>query len=510
MFLVSLETIQERPFEEFNMQTAEAKYFWKQDRWNAGLSEDSRIGGVSRFSIGCDISSDSGMLKVARKPVRHDGNQINQEIDWIEQNPDSGIVYYYGKNKIFQEENGVTTLARELTADSPNGQGLRDFDGKLYYRTATQLGYYDYSTGEWKDDFQVGLNPTLLWGPMAGVKNVLCVGHGRNIGTVDDVGFWTPNRLTLPPGYNARSIFRAGSFAIILATRGTRITDSEEGLAFLWDTTSDTYNDYLPLDGNPHAGIANKNEIVIVTGQLPIVQKTSGGISDFVKSIPRVEDGDTAEVYPGAIDFWRNMVHFGISTGTSEEVIRAIYTWGAKKALFDPALNAEFPTPVYDASNDPGDLMGSGIQITACKKIGTTFRFAYKAGDQYGIAQIDTTQYQKEAIWRSLAFDRQSPFVKVADREMVELVNKLKTGESVTAKISPEPYEDPDFEDTDTLVAKTETTVGAKLLELPLSVSANPIRSRDLHTEFRLTGTGTTRPAIKRAWIDTIEEQDQL
>lgn len=490
----------------------ESKYFWKQDRWNGGLSEDSRIAawaGGFRFGIGCDIRTDSGLLKVAKKPVLHNNIEVG-EIDWFEIDPVTRAVYMYGQNKIYKEQDGNTTVLRTLTADSPNGQGLRDFDGFLYYRTATNLGRLNYETGEFDDDWQQGLSSCVHWSPMEVVKNVLLVGHGRYIGTVDDVGFWTPQRLVLPPDYNVRDIFRAGSFAVILATKGTNITDSEDGLMFLWDTTSQNYNDYIPLDGNPHAGIAHKNKIVVFAGQQTTIQESLGGMTEIVQSIPNIEDGDTAEIYPGAVDIWRNMVHFGISDGTSETVIRALYNWGAKNSKFPSVLNAEFPTSVFDASGLSADLYGTGIKITACKKIGTTLRFAFKSGNTYGICQIDTTQYQNQAVWRSLAFDRESPYIKTPDKLLTELAGSLAINESVIVKISPDPYGDPAFSNTDDVNTITEDDLGSKVIELPIVTSSKPIRSRDMHVELRLKGTGATRPSVKRTWVEILEDSDQL
>lgn len=249
---------------------------------------------------------------------------------------------------------------------------------------------------------------------------------------------------------------------------------------------------------------------MIIAGQQPTIQESLGGQTQIIQGIPRIEDGKTAEVYPGAIDVWRNMMHFGISGGTSEEVIRAVYNFGAKKSGLMDSLNPEFPTSVFDASHLMTDLLGSGIQITACKRIGTTFRFACAQNGSYWVDQVDMTQYQYQAIHRSLAFDRQSPYPKAPVKLLQELKGSLRTGESVRVTMSPDPYEDPDFEDTDATVSLTENEVGVKLVELPFTAAANEVKSRDLHVETRLIGTGSTRPSVKRRWVEVEEDQDQL
>lgn len=478
------------------------KFFWKQDKfW--GLSDDSRSGnpGSFRYGIGADVRGDTGRLQVAKKPVRDDGEIIDKEVHWIEENPQNGDCYLYAEDTIYRESSGVYTAAHVLSTDSPNGQGLREFDGNLYYRTATKLGKYDYVT--WNDSFQTGLESCIDWSMMCRFLNMMLVGHGRYVATLDDIGTWTVHRLTLPPGYNVRSIFRSGSYAVILATRGTNIATSEEGYMFLWDGTSETYNDSTPLTGNPHAGISYRNKIMLIAGGEAQIQESLGGIADPIINIPDVSIGQTVEVYPGAIDTWRNLVHFGLAGGDADQVVRAVYTYGKKKNSVPDALNAEYP-----ASH--GGFIGTGYGITAIKKIGSTIRFAWKNGSTYGVDEVDINQYQSQAVIRTLAFDGNSPYEKVGFKLMIELAGKLKTGESITGKMSTEPYDDPTFTDPDSTASNTLTTVGEKKFELPLTVNDVPMRSQDLHAEIALAGTGSTRPAVKRMWVELDEESDQL
>lgn len=494
----------------------EKHYFLKEDRWNGGMSEDSRIGdpGSFRWGIGNEIRRDTGYIGVAKKPINiTPNNEVTDPIYWIEEDPDSGEVYYYGGRNIYKEVDGHTSVVHVVTEDGANAQGLQYFNRAIFYRSPTKLGRYDLETNSWDDSWQTGLSTTRKWGPMCNVKNVLLVGHGRYIGTVDDVNFWIPQALTLPPGYFVRSIFRAGSYAVILATFGEDIEASDKGMMFLWDTTSDVYNDFIPIEGNPQAGIAHKNKITIIAGMQPTIQQSLGGQTEIVQGIPHIEDGKTVEIYPGAIDIWRNMVHFGISAGTSETVIRAIYNYGSKNSRLLDSLNPEFPTSQFDESGDMADLLGSNVKITACKRIGTTFRFAVEQDGEYWVDEIDLEQYQSQSIRRSLAFDRRSPYEKSISKMLIELKGQLQTGESVTVKISPDPYGDDDFSDTTSVVSLTETYDAdeiKKTIELPLTAQTNEIRSRDIHYEIRLMGTGSTRPSMKRIWGQIMEDQDQL
>lgn len=480
------------------------KYYWKQDRHGGGEAEDARIDGEGayRYVVGADIRRDSGVLYVAKKPVAEDISAITVDapIKWFEINPSNNDVYMYGGTKIFKESGGTYSLARTLSSGTPNGEGLQHFNGKLYYRWDDKLGHFDYAS-TWTDSWQTGLE-VVDFSPMCRFKNYLLVGHGRYVGVVDDLGTWDADRIVLPPNYVVRSIFRAGSLAVILADYGSSIFNSEEGMAFLWDGTSQQYNAFFPIDGNPHAGIYHHNKIIIIAGQQPDIIESLGGIGQVVKSIPNVGDGKTAEVWPGAIDIWQKMIHFGISDGTSTTVLRVVRNWGARNARFPDVLNPEFPVTT-------GTLTGTSLQITALKRIGTTIRYAFKEGSTYYIAEVDTTQYQSVARVRTLAFDNASPFEKLAFKLNVELAGALKTDESVVIKINGDPYDDPTFGGSDT-ITRTESTVGKTLCTFPFTADAQEVRSRDIHLEVALNGPGTTAPAMKRFWVELEDQEDTL
>lgn len=481
-----------------------SKYFWKIDRWEGGLSDDSRIGkpGSFRYGHNLDYRSDSGLLQVNQKPElispTEGSHAVNVEIKWIDVHPTNGEIYYYGTNKIFKEAtNGTITLVHEPTGA---GQGMADFNGHLYYARDTVIGRFNY-TATWTDSFQTGL-VSAPWMPMCRFKNLLLVGHGRYIATFDDIGTFTLQALRLPPGMVARSIFRAGSYAVILATRNSDVAASDEGYMFLWNGISPQYNELVPINGIPHAGISLNNKLVMIANNQPIIMESYGGPAETMENVALFSPGQIGEIYPGAIDIWRNMVWFGMA-GSSSECIKGVYSYGAKNRYFLDTLNADF-IPSH------GVVSGANVRITALKRIGNTIRFAWKNGDSYGIDKVNVTGYAPEAVYRSLAFDNTSPHQKTPVKLVAEIAGKLRADESLTAKISPHPYTDPAFADSASIATATLTTVGEDRLELPLNTLDNQIRSRDLHLELRLAGTGATRPAVKRVWVEVDEDPDIL
>lgn len=492
------------------MADGNKSYLWKIDRFNGGESEDSRIGppGSARTLIGFDIHADSGKLVLASKPVKHSSTTITKLTKWIEYVTSNGKTYAYGEDTIYEEDSDTYTAVRTVAAGTPNGQGLCDFDGYLYYRTGTTLGRFDYSA-TWNDSWQTGLQSMTDFAPLMAFKNLMLVANGRYVGTVDDVGTWEATRLTFPPGYTVRSFSKAGSYAVIMLMKGTSITDSDEGYMALWDGNSVTYNEIIPVNGNPHAAIGKNNKIYIISGTQPVIQQSLGGPAEDLFRIPDVGKGKTAEVYPGAIDIWDKKIYYGISAGTSTTVIRAVRSWGAKNAAFPEVSNPEFVTSQADISAGTG-YTGTTVQITAVKRVGTTLRFAWKNGSDYGIDEVDTTQKQAYGLYRSLAFDRESPYEKVCSHAIIELINPIATDESVRFRVGTDPYGDESFSDSTKYVGKTESTADTKLIRLPMMSESVQVRSRDLHLEMLIGGTAATKPEIKRLWTMFEEADDTL
>lgn len=480
------------------------KYYWKTDRWNGGESDDSRIGlrGGFRKGSNLNIHSDTGLLKVNFKAVKDSDTNIDQPVYWIDRRASNGDVFHLGTSKIFKETGGTYSTVHTLSGDNPLGQGMQEFNNRMYYATDTQLGRTstDYST--FTDNFQTGLTAS-RWKPMHRYKNMLLIGHGRYVATIDDIDTWDIDRLKLPPGYFVRSITTTGGYAVIVATRGESISSSEEGLMVFWNGTSTTYDDYIPLDGNPHAVIAHKNTLYPIIGLQPTIQQSQGGSAESLITIPAVGDAKTAEVYPGAVALWQGRVFFGIGGGTSTTVYRGIYSFGSKNVYTDKVL-----CPEISASH--GTDRGTDVAITAVCKIGTTLRFAWTNGLTYGVDEVDLTQYAASATYFSLAYDRESPHQKLVIRGKVEFAGALASGESVTLSISPDPYGDADFATSTDIATKTESTVGAKELELPVENTGKDLKSRDLHYKLTLSGSGSTRPEVKRVWFEFDELDDQL
>lgn len=476
-------------------------YLWGVSGWQGGLAEDDWIGlaGAFRYGTGLDIRNNTGLLSIASKVVNDSGTNVNKLISWIEPalSQANGDEYYYGQDTIYKRTSaGVWSTAHTLSSDSPNGQGMAEFAGALYYRTATKLGRFDYST--WNDSFQTGLTSSAKWGPVCAFKNYLMVGHGNYVATLDQVGVWTLQRLILPPGYNVRHIFVAGSVSCILATRGLNISDSNSGMMFTWRGASPNYDDYIPLHGNPHTGIAYNNSIYIISGKDPIFEITQGGQSTALQGIAGTGLGNTAEVYPGAMAIDRNLIHFGLSDGTSPTIWRGCYTFGARNAKFPTALNPELPIST-------GHIAGTSVQITAVKQIGTSFRIAWKdtgATQQYGVDTVNPTQYQTSATYDSLFFDHGDPFLKIPKRLMVQLAKPLNTGESVMVKISGNTYSDTNFTDATSIMTATINTAGQVWADIPVeSQTTGFIQSRDLKMRIILNGPGTSTPVLKRVMV---------
>lgn len=520
------------------------KFLWLIDQWNGGLSDSPRKGLPGAFrggSKGLDYSSEPGILKAAQGVTKKSGSTITDLISWIEYDEANGNVYYYGEENIYKEEGtgfGTTwTSEHNISADTPNGQGLKLFNGYLYYRSATRLGRYDLDA-TWDDDWQTGLTDCTDWSPLHTFTNLLLCGHGRYIATVDDLGTYTAEALTLPPNMHVRHIFDNGTYAVILANPSDDIPYTlGHSYAFLWDGVSDQYNEVIRISGGIHGGFAIDNKMYFIVGQNISIQESYGGPARTISRLPNTRADDELEVFPGSLENWQGTLIFGlyaraISSSVGGNVINAgVYRFGSRGVYEPNTLNCEIPgSPWNDAGSGGWDAIDGSTerQITAIKQVGNQLRIAWRSKvggtTTFGVDYLDEDNFLERAEYFSLIYDRESPYPKHPSRLVVELAEELSGTESIEVGLSPDPWSqvgfnmsnsEPhyrSFDDSD-----DDYTSGSTRLDFPLNLASpdktdNPWRSHEMWLKLTLlpdTNTNVT-PKVKRVWVEYTEDADQL
>lgn len=350
------------------------KYF------NGGIADSEKEGVKGAFSIAqnLDIVTEPASFTLNKRTTKDSGSTVVGLIKWfISGSPHNTNLYSVDDGgRIYQRTSGGTwSLLR--TVASCSGQGLEVFSNYLYYTQNTQVGRYGLLDGTptFTDNWQTGLTDTSATGkkfaPIKAFANGLAVGHGNKLAWWDG-SVWTLNRITLPTGFNIRSMEVIDEYLVISAWKGDSIITSEQGMAFFWNGTSITYDFPIPIpDGGIMAVINSRNRLLSLVNTDGTIYLNYQPFQKLIK-VPFLPNSKYLEVYPGAITNWRGSTFIGVAANTdSTDIVQGVYQWGAKSDKYSEVLNL-----AYTPSHGKNQL--TSIHIGALKGLGNVMYISWQ------------------------------------------------------------------------------------------------------------------------------------
>lgn len=466
-----------------------------------GIAISKKIGqdGSFRFGRHLDITTDPNDLTLQVTGTKDSASVVDGLVKWIvDATPFNTKRYAYDDAGAIYEIDGDTWTKLQTTANS-SGQGLEVHNDYLYYTQDTQIGRYGPLSGTpaFTDAWQTGLNDTSgsSFAPLQVLNDRLVVGHGNYVG-IWDGAVWDADQLILAAEVNVRALTLADNYVIIGAWRGTAVTDSEDGYVYSYDGLSDTFNEIFPTNGGVNAFQFYRNKLFSIHGRQGFMYADSAPFNK-IHQIPGATRQQFVEVYPGAMSTWGELIVFGISDSNSS-VVRGIYTYGSKSALFPEALNYAFTVSTGNSST---------VQIGAVKGIGNDLYISWKDGSSYGVDKIDeNSSFATSGTYESLVIDGAEYGTGPGESKRMEavVVNHLPlvSGESIAIDYKLERSGSWSSETANSTVGSTET-------KLYLDSSSQEFKEFEFRTT--LTGDGTSTPTVtqqKPRYNDHREEDD--
>lgn len=226
--------------------------------------------------------------------------------------------------------------------------------------------------------------------PIIPFLNMLVVGNERYLATWDGA-FYDPNAIALPVGWRVRCFAFWREYLAIGVWRGSNITDYDNGRIYFWDGIAPTFNFFIDVpEGQINAMSGRDTDLYMIAGyrgnlmvfQGAYFQNNGGAKSNKIKRLPKLAREDTLEVLPGAMNFWRQLLHIGaggsISSSTFEQ---GVYSWGS--------LNQKYPdTLSYDYIPSTGNT-GSMVKIGMVFPAGLDLIVGWQDGIAYGADVIN-------------------------------------------------------------------------------------------------------------------------
>lgn len=337
----------------------------------------------------------------------------------------------------------------------------------------------NFSTAGYRTHFQILDNNA--YHPMLEYSNLLLIGNGNKVATIDDTELYDPEALTLPVGETIVKFETIGDYVSIITRRGSNIADYGSSRIYYWDGRSPFINAFVDVDGQVNTVKNDSNKLLIVHGTQVRLSYYTGAITPM-RRLKYLQNTLTAEVLPNAIDVYEGILLFGVSNVSNSAVPAGVYSYGRKDKDYPIALN-------YDNKISTGNN-GTTVTIGLIKALSAGKLFvSWKDGSNYGVDIIDSIDVSSGYI-TSLKFTDQAPNIeKLAVSASVSCA-ALTDGQSIVVE-----YRTERSNGWKTLF--TVNTVGAAYMSNPFSQADNP---RFYEIEFKVTlnkGTAADAPTLK-------------
>lgn len=479
---------------------ATRSYYWAIEKATGGFSDGSRSGLRDSYRLGkfIDFKTDPDQMGVLYKTQNDSSSTFSALPLWCELA--SGRVFIYDRDGNLYERVAANTYTLLRAVSSSSGNGLAFYNSRLYYARDAALGYYDMAS-TFSDSYQT-LNSN-TYHPLKTFINLLCVGNGRYLATLDDATVWTSNRLSFTPEETVRCIEVWGSYLAIGTQYGSSYSSVPRGNIYLWDGTSQNPNEIVPFTGAIHAMANDNGNLLAIVGPQADLYAYNGGRPVKITEMPLIGT-DNVEVLPGAFGAWKNQVRFGTSAGTSNNVLKGIYTYGSANDTYPKVLS-------FDYAPSNGVDSGAAVNIGMFKQLSATQALmSWEYNGTYTVDRITSEAYATEATYESIIFDNTKPYLMRRPTQIRLILEAgLRTGEYVKV------YMRKQGETSFTLVGQTNTEHQGRS-----GITFFP--DRDLDTdliyspkgfqhELKLTwgGTGDTRPSIQNVTV-LVEEDTEI
>lgn len=307
---------------------------------------------------------------------------------------------------------GTATISAANMADTFCGWTKFSFTTPLRLKVDLEYHFHIYSSSgsqdvlgsstTYADMYFLTLNQLILadddFHPMKEFLNLLCIGSGNFLVTIDDAEVVTTEALIFPRSERIRCLEVIGDYLAVATWQGDDLGDYGQSKIYFWDGVSDTYNSFVYIDGQVNAMKNDgNNALYIVHGTEGQISLYTGGITPM-RRIKGVGDNSTIEVYPQALNSWQGMLRVGISDGDSTTVDRVVWTYGRKDKDFPTALSKDYP--ISTGSKDSDVQIGAILGISSDK-----FFVSWKDDATYGVDIIDTANEQGDAFVQTLRID---------------------------------------------------------------------------------------------------------
>ncbi len=379
-------------------------------------------------------------------------------------------------------------------------------DGKVVCGTLNDFSTAEYTTyfGFLVTDTEFHPITQFQYQPLGGtLTGAMIIGNERYIAVWDGANY-LPNFISLLPGWRVRCFAQWRQYLAIGVWRGTNIYDFHQGRIYFWSGYQPAYDFFIDVpEGQINALFGVDSDLYIFAGWRGILLDYKGGYfyntgntaSNKLKRMPLLEEGAYTEVYPGALNMWRGMLHFGLyANSDSTNSQRGVYSFGT--------LNQYYPdTLSYDYVISTGNY-GTTVQIGLVYPVGENLIIGWKDGSAYGADAVNfSNPPAPSGEVQTLLFDNGNIWKNERGSAVRLDFLPLNSGESVDVEYN-----------VDRQGWVVSNTASIETIYEDTFMKAQPLtpgQSREIQMGFHMYATGLTSPTIlgvSLLYDDTKEE----
>jgi hypothetical protein len=343
--------------------------------------------------------------------------------------------------------------------------------------TVTTTSVSDLNTVDYHSYYQFLVEDA--YHPEERILEKLAIGNERYLATWNGVTY-NPHTLTLPSGYRIRCLGLWRGYLAVGTTRGANITDEDQGMIFLWDGRSTTYNDYIPVPQGGVNAILSGDPLYFVAGYSGDLLSYAGGGVRQVKRIPKMVSGDTLEVYPGSMTTWQSLIHVGVAGPCSSSAVkRGVYSYGTISPRIEESMSFDYKTSL-------GIMADTALKVGMVFPIGSHLLIGWQYGVSFGVDVVKPTNAPfASGRYESLITDVNKIIAPKQANFMRGYFKKLVSGDTVRLEYKID-------RDDNWTEGTAESTANAKESRLQLPTKGN--RFNELEMAVNLTTTNTASP----------------
>jgi hypothetical protein len=289
--------------------------------------------------------------------VVHNGlNQVVEQMTVVTASLPSSGLYEFVYSAVFTPVVGATY---HIHLYSTVGDGSIVTGSASDITTATYNTYYQFLLTDY--DFH----------PIYQAINDLLIGNGRYVAKLSAAGGdgqpgfnaagYKAQRLRLPAGWRVRCFAVWNEYYAIGCWKGSAIKDFDQGMVFLWDGYSVTYNSffYTP-QGAVNAMYGENGTLYIMAGYKgDLLEYTGADMAVKVKRIPKIGKGNYMEVLPSGMTYWQSLLRISVGYNSDSTTLeRGVYTWGTPNTINYPNKSLSYDYPISTGNRGTSVAMG--------------------------------------------------------------------------------------------------------------------------------------------------------